>query len=120
MRPKALKANTTLIPLEAAELLAPEEPLEPGELVVEVGVLEVEPGLEPVEEGLEEVNVTPTARHASTAAAMDWSRSVPEQLFWKQRVSASTNAWLLHKQAVSARLHEPGTTEVKQGRAQLA
>jgi len=35
MRPKALRANRTLTPLETAELLLlePEEPLEAGELV---------------------------------------------------------------------------------------
>jgi len=52
MRPKALKANRTLTPLEIAELLllAPEA----GELAVELGCGGVEVGT-----GTEEVKVTP-------------------------------------------------------------
>ena len=48
MRPKALKANTTLTPLEAPEFLAV--------VVVEPGEVEV-----PVGRGIEEDNVTPCA-----------------------------------------------------------
>jgi len=126
MRPKALKANRTLTPFETAELvllllLLLEEPLEAGELEGELGVdLEDSPELGgEVEDGTEEVRVTPTARHISTAASMDFSRSAPEQLFSKQVVVPLTKFWSWHKQAVSWELHEE-LVEVKQGRAQSA
>ena len=53
-----------------------------------------------------------------TAALMDWVRSAPEQLLSKHLVAASTKSWSRHKQVVSLILHEPGSVEVKQGRAQ--
>ena len=60
-----------------------------------------------------------TARHIAMAAAIDWSRSEPVQLFSKQAAVCWTNAWFLHKQRVSLGEHEPLVVEEdKQGRAQ--
>lgn len=65
------------------------------ELLDGVG-LEVELGLEGVEVGpaIEEDKVTPTERHIEMAAAMDWSRSEPEQFFSKHCVVSWTNVSL--------------------------
>jgi hypothetical protein len=112
VRPKALKANRTLTPLETAELLLPPEVL--------LGAGEVRVEEEAGVELGEELRVIPTARHISTAAAIDLARSSPEQLVVKQTVVLATNSLSLHKHLVSLAAHVAEVMVVKQGRAQLA